>query len=167
VDQAELEREYYLENRAHLKPWEPARDKSFYALDKARARLQLSGEAFEKGTACHFAILDNATGRMIGTCNFSNIVRGVFQACYLGYSIAASHEGKGLMYEALDAAIKYMFEKQGLHRIMANHLPENERSANLLKRLGFEREGLAKSYLKIAGKWRDHVLNSKVNIKDI
>jgi ribosomal-protein-alanine N-acetyltransferase len=46
---------------------------------------------------------------------------------------------------------------------MANYMPENERSANLLKKLGFEREGFARSYLKIAGRWRDHVLNSLLN----
>jgi ribosomal-protein-alanine N-acetyltransferase len=47
-----------------------------------------------------------------------------------------------------------------LHRIMANHRPENERSARLLERLGFVREGLAKDYLFIDGDWCDHVLTS-------
>jgi ribosomal-protein-alanine N-acetyltransferase len=43
---------------------------------------------------------------------------------------------------------------------MANHMPGNERSARLLKSLGFEEEGYAKEYLLINGKWEDHVLNS-------
>jgi ribosomal-protein-alanine N-acetyltransferase len=33
----------------------------------------------------------------------------------------------------------------------------------LLRALGFEREGVARSYLKIAGKWEDMVLNSLIN----
>ncbi|MEK6579500.1 MAG: 30S ribosomal protein S5 alanine N-acetyltransferase, partial [Bdellovibrionota bacterium] len=33
----------------------------------------------------------------------------------------------------------------------------------ILKRLGFETEGLAKDYLFIGGRWRDHVLNSLTN----
>ena len=67
------------------------------------------------------------------------------------------------MMEILKATTGYMFEVIGLHRIMANYMPENKRSAAVLHRLGFEREGLAKSYLKINGQWRDHVLTSKLN----
>jgi ribosomal-protein-alanine N-acetyltransferase len=46
---------------------------------------------------------------------------------------------------------------------MANYRPQNERSARLLERLGFTREGLAKDYLFIDGAWRDHVLTSLTN----
>jgi ribosomal-protein-alanine N-acetyltransferase len=46
---------------------------------------------------------------------------------------------------------------------MANYRPENERSARVLERLGFEREGLAREYLFIDGAWRDHVLTSLLN----
>lgn len=50
-----------------------------------------------------------------------------------------------------------------LNRIMANYLPDNQRSAGLLARLGFAQEGLAKRYLKINGHWRDHVLTAKLS----
>ncbi|MNL86782.1 ribosomal-protein-S5-alanine N-acetyltransferase [compost metagenome] len=49
---------------------------------------------------------------------------------------------------------------------MANYIPENERSGALLKRLGFEVEGLARDYLKINGAWRDHVLTARINDAD-
>jgi ribosomal-protein-alanine N-acetyltransferase len=52
-----------------------------------------------------------------------------------------------------------------LHRVMANYVPENERSARVLEKLGFEKEGYARSCLKIAGKWRDHILTAKLNPK--
>ena len=45
-------------------------------------------------------------------------------------------------------------------RLQANHVPENERSARVLERLGFEREGYARDYLFIGGRWRDHVLTA-------
>jgi len=47
-----------------------------------------------------------------------------------------------------------------LHRIQAAHLQENSRSAAVLARLGFEREGLARRYLYIDGAWRDHIVTS-------
>jgi ribosomal-protein-alanine N-acetyltransferase len=67
------------------------------------------------------------------------------------------------MSEALRAANAYVFGPMRLHRIMANHRPENARSAKLLERLGFVREGLARDYLFIDGAWRDHVLMSLTN----
>jgi ribosomal-protein-alanine N-acetyltransferase len=59
-----------------------------------------------------------------------------------------------------------MFGPQGMHRIMASHLPRKLRSAALLARLGFEREGYARSYLRIDGTWEDMVLSSLINPAD-
>ncbi len=49
-----------------------------------------------------------------------------------------------------------------LHRVMATHLPENLRSAALLKHLGFVVEGYARDFVKVNGRWRDNVLLSRV-----
>lgn len=67
------------------------------------------------------------------------------------------------MREALQAAIRYMFTEQKLHRIGANYRPENIRSGKLLAKLGFKIEGFSKDYLFINGAWRDHVLTSITN----
>ena len=67
------------------------------------------------------------------------------------------------MFEALSLTNAYMFADLGLHRIMAGYLPHNDRSGKLLDRLGFEKEGLARKYLKINGRWEDHVLTSLIN----
>ena len=70
------------------------------------------------------------------------------------------HQGSGLMFEALSAALPFALEHLGLHRIMANYQPHNERSGKLLRRLGFAVEGYARDYLYIDGEWRDHVLTA-------
>jgi ribosomal-protein-alanine N-acetyltransferase len=67
------------------------------------------------------------------------------------------------MTRAVAVVVEHAFEALGLHRVMANYLPENTRSARLLQRLGFETEGVARRYLLIAGEWRDHVLTARVN----
>jgi ribosomal-protein-alanine N-acetyltransferase len=161
--QAALESDFYLRNQTHLAPWSAVRADDYYSPEKIRSRLLQQEMAFEEGHAVHFAVLDRDTGQMIGACNFSGIVRGALQACYLGYHIDQSREGQGLMQEALEAGIGYLFETMNLHRIMANYIPGNERSARLLERLGFEREGYAKAYLNIAGRWQDHVLTALVS----
>ena len=61
------------------------------------------------------------------------------------------------MTEALHAAIVIVFKEIKLHRIEANIMPHNKPSIDLVKRLGFEYGGLAKKYLKINGKWEDHI----------
>ncbi|MGB5106603.1 MAG: GNAT family N-acetyltransferase [Candidatus Zixiibacteriota bacterium] len=136
-DEAHLALEYITANRVHLEPWEPLHDENFYTLEATRSRVRSAAAAFSAGTAYNFAILDDQTGKMIGVCGFSNVARGVFQACHLGYSISETCQGRGLMFEALETAVKYMFDEVDLHRVMANHMPSNQSSAKLLKRLGF------------------------------
>jgi ribosomal-protein-alanine N-acetyltransferase len=122
-------------------------------------------QEFKEGRSIRFLLFlkEDPEGAIIGFCNFSQIFRGPFQACYLGYHIDETLEGKGLMSEAVAKAIQYMFEKQKLHRVMANYMPSNKRSARLLEKLGFVVEGLAKKYLLINGQWEDHVLTSLTN----
>ncbi|AXI01889.1 GNAT family N-acetyltransferase [Aquirhabdus parva] len=154
---------FYQNNQAHLKPWDPLRNDDFYTLQNMRHTLEKYEQQIKAGLSLNLLIYTIESPELIGHCNYSNIVQGAFQACHLGYAISAAFEGKGLMYEALTAANHYIFETYGLHRIMANYRPENHRSGTLLNRLGFEKEGLAKSYLKINGTWADHILTSKIN----
>lgn len=154
---------YYLENRSHLACWEPLREANFFEVEVCARRLELALKNYSVGSALNLAMLGKHSGQLIGLCNFSNIIHGTFQVCHLGYSIGESWQGQGLMFEALTAAIQHVFGELGLHRVMANHLPANLRSARLLAALGFEKEGYARSYLKINGTWQDHVLNSLIN----
>ncbi len=163
AEHAELLYSYYRENRERLAPWEPLRDPSYYTAGEIEKRLTAGYEDFiRSGTLVPFIALDKESGETAGLCTFSNVVRGPFQACHLGYSVSGRLEGKGIMFEILSRTIDYVFEDLKLHRIMANYMPSNKRSGALLERLGFEREGYARSYLKIAGKWEDHILTSLV-----
>ena len=103
-----------------------------------------------------------AEGRIVGSCNFTNVIAGAFQACTLGYSMDARAQGSGRMYEALSATIPHVMQALELHRVMANYQPTNARSGALLRRLGFRIEGYARDYLFVDGAWRDHVLTSFV-----
>ncbi len=100
---------------------------------------------------------------VIGVCSFTNIVRGTFQSCHLGYALGEAWQGQGVMQEALEVAIDHVFSRMQLHRIMANYMPHNAKSGNLLNRLGFRIEGRAESFLKIDGQWADHILTSLIN----
>lgn len=162
-EHAALFAEHFARNRGHFARWEPPRGK-VESVEHSHALLADGLAEFAAGRSVRLAVLPRQKGDvLIGRINFSQISRGVFQSCMLGYAIDHEYEGRGLMREALAASIDWMFETMKLHRVQANHLPENERSARLLTRLGFMREGLAREYLFINGAWRDHVLNARVN----
>jgi ribosomal-protein-alanine N-acetyltransferase len=149
----------------HLDRWSPPTTPAFFGAAFWRERLAVAVEEFHAGRSARFVmqLKDAADGAVVGTCNYTNVVRGPFQACHLGYQIARAHEGRGLMTEALRATNAFMFDVLRLHRIMANYRPENLRSARVLERLGFVREGLARDFLFIDGAWRDHVLTALVH----
>jgi ribosomal-protein-alanine N-acetyltransferase len=155
------------ENREHLGPWEPRRRAEFFTESYWRVLLLQHQRDFQQGLSVALTILDDTDSEVLGVCNFTNIVRGTFQSCHLGYALSARYQGQGLMAEALKPACRYIFETLMLHRIMANYLPRNERSGRLLAKLGFEVEGEAKQYLLIDGHWEDHILTSLINPRDV
>ena len=158
---------YAIDNQKHLAPWSPPRPDDYYTDRYWQDRLRLARDEFTRGESLRLVLFmrDGPPEDVVGECNFTSIVRGPFQACYLGYSLDHRAEGRGLMSEALRAAIAYVFSDLKLHRVMANYMPANERSARVLRRLGFTVEGYARDYLFIAGQWRDHILTSLTNDK--
>ena len=156
---------YAARNREHFAPWDPVRDDAYFTVDHWRTELERTVERARAGTALMLVLLakDARDGPVLGQCTFSGIARGAFHAAYLGYALSHDAVGKGLMSEALRAAIRYCFDELNLHRIMANYMPTNVRSAALLRRLGFVPEGYARDYLFLAGAWQDHVLTSLTN----
>ncbi|MCJ8319814.1 MAG: GNAT family N-acetyltransferase [Colwellia sp.] len=159
--------EYENENYQHLSKWQPIREPDYFSIEQTKKRVRESIDNFHSGASITLVGFNHDKSTIICTCTFSNIVYGVFQACNLGYSVDNKEQGKGYMFEMLQASLNFLFTEFKLHRVMANYMPENKRSEQLLTRLGFQKEGLAKSYLKIAGSWQDHVLTSKINPSSI
>ena len=156
-------RAYVTRNREHFRASMPSPPADYFTEDYWKTRLQKAQDDAEAGTAFTFALMVQPEGDFIGDCTFDKIIRGPLQSCFLGYKLDQDFEGHGFMQEALERAIRFMFEEQKLHRIQAAYRPKNERSGRLLTRLGFTVEGHAKDYLFLDGAWRDHVLTAKLN----
>jgi len=155
--------DYYARNRTHFAPWEPKRSANFYEYEQMLDRILEAEGQFHADKQVKLGVFCHTTQRMIASIDFSQIVRGPMQACFVGYSIDAQKQGQGLMQEFMPHCLGYMFNAFNIHRIMATHMINNERSGRLLEALGFEKEGYAKSYLNISGTWEDHVLTALVN----
>lgn len=138
-----------VENRTFLEPFEPDREERFFTMDGQREWIENDGIQA-------FAILDG--NRIAGTVTLSNIVHGPLQSANLGYWVAERLSGRGLATRAVGEAAAIAFGELGLHRLEAGTLVDNVPSQRVLEKNGFERIGLARRYLRIAGEWRDHLL---------
>ena len=156
--------DFFRRNEQHLAPWDPPRPAGITEPEFWAAECERAVEDYAHGAVVRWVLRLRAVPvQVIGRINYTQIVRGPFHSCMLGYAIDHAHEGRGLMREGLEATIAHMFAVAGLHRIQANYVPQNTRSGRLLERLGFASEGLAKDYLFIGGAWRDHVLTARIN----
>jgi ribosomal-protein-alanine N-acetyltransferase len=155
---------YYGENRDHLQPFSPTYPPDFLDeatwLEQVRTRLPefAAGAGFRA-----FVFARELPSRVIGNLNLTQVHRGAFQSCVLGYNLAAGDQGRGYMTEAVRGAVAFAFDTWKLHRVAANYMPRNTRSAAVLERCGFKVEGRAPAYLLIDGRWEDHVLTAITN----
>jgi ribosomal-protein-alanine N-acetyltransferase len=160
VRHAVLHPSFFTRNRELFAPWDPPRPAGLESREYWERQLEQALAAFAEGREARFVVLERAAlePRLIARANFTQIFRGPFQSCVLGYQIDRDFEGKGLMREALAACVDFMFGEFRLHRVQAAYRIENTRSARLLAGLGFESIGVARDYLYVDGAWRDHVL---------
>ena len=108
------------------------------------------------GRAMPFAV--TVDDDFAGQLTVSNIVGGSARWAQIGYWMGERHAGKGYMGAAIRLMLEHGFGTMRLNRIEAACIPENERSIRVLEKAGFQREGLLRSYLRINGAWRDHIL---------
>jgi [ribosomal protein S5]-alanine N-acetyltransferase len=155
---------YHQANREHLGPVSPARPDNFFTVTWWRSRLAQDAEDWRRGLALRLFLLSReaplTSAPVLGSVSLTDIRRGPLQSAELGFGLDHRAQGQGYMTEAVRAVCDHAFGPLGLHRIQANHLPENHRSAAVMRRLGFAVEGLARELVLIDGRWRDHVLTA-------
>jgi [ribosomal protein S5]-alanine N-acetyltransferase len=155
-------RDLRMESRSFLQPWEPS-----WALDELsraafNSRIGRYEREYGEGHAVPLFLLRQSDDALLGGVTIGYIRRGAAQSCMIGYWMGERHAGQGHMQAALDALIPHIFFRLKLHRIEAACIPENTRSAALLEKARFQREGYLRGYLKINGAWRDHLLFARV-----
>lgn len=150
----------YRENRAHLAPWDPLREEGFFTEAGQTAQLELKLSALSAGTEQPWILTSGST--MIGAIALTGIVRGVFLSAHVGYWVDARYQGRGICSAALRVVMEHARDELGLHRLQASVLPHNAPSRSVLARAGFTLIGTAESYLRIEGRWQDHLLYQRI-----
>lgn len=159
-------KDYLVRNRPFLSEWEPIRTEEHFKDETLMGIIQNEAIGNENKTLLSLYLFPRDEEKIIGNVVLSNIVRGPFQSCFLGYKLDEMAINKGFITEAVKKVIEIAFETYELHRIEASIMPKNIRSIRVVEKLGFEYEGLSKKYLKINGEWEDHahyaILNSNI-----
>jgi [ribosomal protein S5]-alanine N-acetyltransferase len=161
TDDAPVLAELYQANREFLAPWSPERRPGHFTVEGQRKAVADALVQRAKGTVLSHVIL--CDGVVVGRVTLSDITRGTFASCHLGYWLSQSHNGRGLATAAVGEMLGIAFGELGLHRVEAGTVPHNARSRAVLERNGFVRFGYAPAYLKIAGEWQGHILYQALN----
>jgi ribosomal-protein-alanine N-acetyltransferase len=143
---------------AFLTPWEPSWAADHLTRKSFTNRVYWAQRSVSGGTAVPLFMFRREDWELVGAITLDNIRRGPAQAGTLGYWTGQPFARRGYMSEAIEAVVHYAYSRLDLSRIEAACLPENAASRGLLERSGFKYEGVAQSYLQIAGRWRTHVL---------
>jgi len=146
------------ESSAFLMPWEPVWAGDHLARRAFTNRVYWAARAEGQGTALPLLLIRREDQALLGAITLDNIRRGPSQSGTLGYWIGERFSRRGYMREAILTVVHHAFTTMDLSRIEAGCLPENVASRGVLEKCGFKYEGVAQSYLQIAGRWRNHVL---------
>ena len=146
------------ESRHFLEPWEPLWPDDELLFASFRNRISHYAKLISDEAAYPFFIFSRDEKQLLGAITLSNVRRGVAQMATLGYWTGQTFANTGIMTDALLAVIEFAKDDLQLNRLEAACLPGNTPSIKLLQRTSFEQEGFARAYLKINGKWEDHVL---------
>lgn len=151
------------ESRQFLAPWEPVWPADELSRLAYRRRLRRYQREIREGTGYPFFIFAPDGVVLLGGLTLSQVQRGVTQSCSLGYWMGERYAGRGHMSDAVRTVLGFIFDTLRLRRVEAACLPHNTASVRLLETVGFVREGYARRYLCIDGRWQDHLLYAILN----
>lgn len=108
----------------------------------------------EPDTRLRLAIANRADDSLVGTIGFHS-VSSINRVAELAYDLAPGYWGQGIIAVAGQALVAWAHQEVGLLRVQATILDTNLRSQRSIERLGFQREGLLRSYRQVRGTPRD------------
>ena len=149
-------------NRDHLAPWQPTPAVDAFTESGQADGVRTALDAYAAGQSVPHVIVDRSDV-IVGRITLNSVIRGAFQSASVGYWVSADRTGEGIATAAVAAMVDLAFGELGLHRLQGETLAHNAASRRVLERNGFEEYGVAPDYLRIDGRWQEHVLYQRVH----
>lgn len=156
--------EFFQNNREKLEKYEEKKPDEFFLPEFQKLWLGIQRDKADMGEWYTFYLFEKRKPKkIIGTVSISQIQHGNLESGVLGYRIDSVRQGLGFGSEAAKEGTRIGFEELRLHRMEADVMPDNMASLRVLEKCGYEREGYFRKYLRINGKWEDHVHMAAIN----
>jgi RimJ/RimL family protein N-acetyltransferase len=104
-----------------------------------------------------FAIVDSASGELLGTIGFDALPDG---KAHIGYWVKREARGRGIASRALAFLARWTLTEGGFARAQLVAEPDNRASLRVAENAGFRREGLLRSYIELKGRRPDVLMYS-------
>lgn len=106
---------------------------------------------------CDYGVFLKNQNVLIGRFGLGHFIRSLTQSSFVGYALFNRYWKQGYAQEALHALIEIAFHDHKLHRVVAGIEIDNKKSIQLVKKLGFRKEGIAKKVVFLRDEWQDLV----------
>ena len=123
--------------------------------------MRWMSKIFASGKGCAWIIEDRRSKRLAGALRYNSIDKR-WRCGEIGYELHPDFWGKGLMTEAVTAAVACGHETFGLNRIEAWTLPGNAASDRVLEKCGFRHEGTLRQKARFKGAFHDFRMFGRV-----
>ena len=141
-------------DRLTLRPWRESDLADFYEYASVDGVGQMAGWVPHRNLEESKAILSRfiagkhvfaleCNGKVIGSLGIENYNEADYpemahlQGREIGYVLSKAYWGQGLMPEAVQAVIRYLFDTVGLDFILVGHFDHNSRSRRVIEKCGF------------------------------
>lgn len=140
--------------RLTLRPWRESDLEDFYEYASVDGVGQMAGWSPHKDPEESRRILSHFIegkhvfalehqGKVIGSLGIEEYNEEYYPELHniagreIGYVLSKAYWGQGLMPEAVQAVIAYLFDREGLDFILAGHFDRNDRSRRVIEKCGF------------------------------
>jgi ribosomal-protein-alanine N-acetyltransferase len=126
----------------------------FPTLEATKEQLHYYEDQYASGNGCYWVIQLKLTNTPVGVIGLNNI-KLEHRRAELGYWLLPEHQQQGYTVEAAQEVLSYCFKSMELNRVEADTETENLKSSRVLEKLGFQKEGVFRSYEINNGKFID------------
>lgn len=120
--------------------WEP-----YKSIEDANAYIRFLTGEYEKPDCYNWAIELEELGQAVGSISVVALREDV-SCAEIGYCLGDGFWGRGIMPEALNEVIRFLFEEVGCNRIQASHDVNNPNSGKVMEKCGMRYEGTLRQY---------------------
>lgn len=110
-----------------------------------RERIEQWCAQYGNPAVYHWAIIFKDNGQAVGSVSVQAL-RERQLSCEIGYCLGNDYWNRGLMTEALRAALHFLFEKIGFRRVQGLHRENNPASGRVMEKAGMTYEGTLREF---------------------